>query len=425
MYNNYMKFYEYLQKQYKKDIVKKIIQSNAKERIYSFILNTNIYNDSILNDLNCTKHEYINNAYYCYNSLGNDYRFNNGAIYIQDAASMMISYFLNIYENDCILDMCAAPGGKTIDIALKLKNKGIIISNDINYNRAKTLSNNIENLGFANVFVTCNDFSKIYMNYKSTFTKIILDAPCSGSFMFRKNSNIENDWSINKVLKYVNEQEKLLEYAYEMLTNGGTLYYSTCSLSKEENEYQIQKFLNKHKDIELIKILDNKKFLKGENNIGIYLMPFLFKGEGQYICLLKKQCNSLTFFKKNKFNNSKINNIDLYNFKYILKNETGIYGFNNYINFKYLNILRYGLKLYDISFKKITPSLSLSRYENKTKIIELNNLDYKKYVSGNTINLNIEDGLYIVSFNKVRLGYLKIKNKVGKNLYPIKLRKNT
>ena len=270
-----MNFLDYLQKEYSKDVYEKLIKEFDKERTYSFILNTIKYDETFVSDIIYKKHPYIDNAYYSKESLGNDYRFYNGVFYIQDAASMMISKFLGVNENDVILDMCAAPGGKSIDIAIKLKNNGVIISNDINYSRAKILSNNIENYGFSNVFVTCNDFEKIYKFYNKKFSKIILDAPCSGSFMFRKNEFAKEDWTQEKVKKYSLMQENLLEYAYYMLQDGGTLYYSSCSLSKEENEMQIEKFLNKHEDLELIDLNKDNEFVNGKKNIGIYIMPYL------------------------------------------------------------------------------------------------------------------------------------------------------
>lgn len=417
-----MNFLDYLQKEYSKDVYEKLINEFDKERTYSFILNTIKYDETFVSDIIYKKHPYIDNAYYSKQSLGNDYRFYNGVFYIQDAASMMISKFLDVNENDIILDMCAAPGGKSIDIAIKLKNNGILISNDINYSRAKILSNNIENYGFSNVFVTCNDFEKIYKFYNKKFSKIILDAPCSGSFMFRKNEFAKEDWTQEKVKKYSLMQENLLEYAYYMLQDGGTLYYSTCSLSKQENENQIEKFLNKHEDLELIDLNKDNEFVNGDKNIGIYIMPYLFECEGQYICLIKKHCKTSIFFNNINFSNVKMKELNFLNFKNLYKTDNGIYGFNNVINLKYFNVLRYGLKILDIENKKITPSLALSRYLDNDNTIKLTYDEFKQYISGQQLNINKENGYYIVSYNNINLGFIKVSNNKGNNLYPKKLR---
>lgn len=421
-----MEFYEHLQKEYDTNTVKKLQEEENKQRTYCVILNENKYNENVIKDKIIEKHPFVKNGYYIDKNIGYDYLFSNGVYYYQDAGSMMAAYFLIPNENDIILDMCAAPGGKTIDIALKLKNKGLIISNDVNYSRAKTLSNNIENLGFANVFVTCNDLDKIKNFYKYTFDKIILDAPCSGSFMFRKNEEALKDWSIEKVKKYAIEQEKLLEIADILLKEDGILYYSTCSLSKEENEYQIQNFLKNHPgEYELIELNSENKFYDGINNTGIYMMPFMYKCEGQYICILKKVCKTPLFFAKNSYFN-KNNLLEDINLKFKYETDEGVYLFNNHLNMKYFNTLRYGLKLYDIYNKKITPSLSLSRYLDNLNSIKLDENQFLKYIKGEILtfsnDIKIKDGFNIVSYNGINLGFVKVKNNIAKNLYPKKLR---
>ena len=158
-----MDFLEHLSINYSPEIVEKIVNSFSKERTHSFVLNNAKYSEEHLFDINIIKkHPFIDNAFYFENQkLGNDFRFKNGVIYIQDAAAMMPVHLLGVEQNDIILDMCASPGGKTIDAAIKLNNTGMIISNELSYERSKVLSSNVEKLGFSNVFVTNNDLSKI------------------------------------------------------------------------------------------------------------------------------------------------------------------------------------------------------------------------------------------------------------------------
>ena len=197
-------------------------------------------------------------------------------------------------------------------------------------------------------------------------------------------------------------------------------------MSKEENEYQIQNFLKNHPgEYELIELNSENKFYDGINNTGIYMMPFMYKCEGQYICILKKVCKTPLFFAKNSYfnKNNLLKNIDL-KFKY--ETDDGVYLFNNHLNMKYFNTLRYGLKVYDIYNKKITPSLSLARYLDNLNSIKLDENQFLKYIKGEILtfsnDIKIKDGFNIVSYNGINLGFVKVKNNIAKNLYPKKLR---
>ena len=115
---------------------------------------------------------------------------------------MVPAYLLQANKDDLVLDLCAAPGGKSIQTSFLMENDGLIISNDLSRSRSLSILENVERLGIKNIVITNNDFSKIYPKYKNTFSKIILDAPCSGSGMFKKDTKMIGDWSYNKVLKF-------------------------------------------------------------------------------------------------------------------------------------------------------------------------------------------------------------------------------
>ena len=422
-----MNFLEHLHENYSDEIVEKIIDSFSKERTHSLILNTTKYDENHLFDINIVKkHPLIDNAYYFDNlKLGNDFRFKNGVFYIQDASAMLPVHLLGVEQNDLVLDMCAAPGGKTIDAAIKLNNTGMIISNELSYERAKILSSNVEKLGFCNVFVTSNDLSKIYKNYLNVFDKIILDAPCSGSFMFRKNELSKLDWNYNKVLGCVSVQKDLLNIASEMLKPGGKIAYSTCSVSPEENEYIISDFLSTHNDFEIVKIsAEHKYFYNSRVDGAIYLMPFMFDGEGQFICILQKigqhektskkiienRCRTSIF---GNFSNEKFDN-------YVSKNDQ-VYLYDTYVKLKHFNVIRYGLQVAEIKGKIEVPSFHLAHYL-KNDIYELNEKEFSKYIKGEEINISSPDGFHVVSYKNINLGFVKVKNNVGKNYYPKGLR---
>ena len=425
-----MEFKEYLLKKYDEDFVNDFLSASKDERTSSLILNTNKYSKDILNGVNLISHPYIKNAFYYdknVNKLGIDYRFENGVYFIQDAASMMTVHALDVQKDDVILDLCAAPGGKTIDAAIKLNNSGLIVANDISYERCRVLSSNIERMGFSNVIISNTDFEKVYTHYLNSFDKIILDAPCSGSFMFRKNENARLDWTYEKVLSCQKTQRNLIEIAYQMLKPGGKLIYSTCSISPEENEEIISELLKNHDDIHAQKLDFNddvyeSKILKNS----YYFLPFKFNCEGQFICLLTKDGiqknyipNSENFKKYSGFAGF----FDISFENYITKNDQ-IYGYNSPIKLNKLNILKYGLLISKKKGKIEIPSFHLAHFLDSKKSIKLTEEEFKKYIHGEEISRDINsDGFHVVSYNEVNLGFVKSSNGKLKNHYPKGLRK--
>ena len=201
---------------------------------------------------------------------------------------MLPAFLLSPNENDVVLDLCAAPGGKSMQASLLMHNKGLIVANDISKQRAFAISENAERLGRGNLLIINNDFATIYDRFLNTFDKIILDAPCSGSGMFRKEDKMRQDWTYQKVLKCQDIQKTLILMAYQMLKPGGTMVYSTCSFSFEEDEMVVD-YLLANSDATLLELPDSKYYYKSKNNgHGIHLLPFLFPGEGHYIALIKK-----------------------------------------------------------------------------------------------------------------------------------------
>ena len=197
-----MNFKENLAFYLEENFVDELIDSLNDTRVNSLILNTNKIDKHTFVKLfpKIIPHSFLENVFY-YNKedyeFGKSFLFTNGAYYIMDTSSMLVSYNLEINDNDKVLDLCAAPDGKTIALSLFNKDKNFyILSNDLSYKRSLELSKNIEHLGLKNVLISNSDFSKIYNHYLNTFDKIIVDAPCSGSAMFRKNELAKLDWTI-------------------------------------------------------------------------------------------------------------------------------------------------------------------------------------------------------------------------------------
>ncbi|MCR5116147.1 MAG: RsmB/NOP family class I SAM-dependent RNA methyltransferase, partial [Lachnospiraceae bacterium] len=198
-----------------------------------------------------------------------------GAYYIQEPSAMSAVTELDVKEGDIVLDLCAAPGGKSTQIASYLNGQGLLVTNEINKDRAVILSSNIERMGVRNAVVTSEASDSLARHFPLFFNKILVDAPCSGEGMFRKDETAVSEWSPENVSMCAKRQEEILKNAASMLAPGGTLVYSTCTFSREENEDNIEKFINENPDFELLLI---KR-----------LMPHVIKGEGHFVAKLKKK----------------------------------------------------------------------------------------------------------------------------------------
>ncbi len=213
----------------------------------------------------------------------------SGAIYPMDRSAHRVSRALaralTDVERPDVLDMCAAPGGKSIALA-HIKKLGLLVSNDISRKRAGILRTNIERAGVPDAVVTCIDPITMVGTLNGRFDAIILDAPCSGSGMTRKDERMAEDWSEGKVEECALIQTRLLDAAAELVAEGGIICYSTCSYSRQEDEDAISGFLERHPDFEMMEMEDDGG-LEGIGGLGHRYIPGLFEGEGQYCCLLR------------------------------------------------------------------------------------------------------------------------------------------
>lgn len=427
-----MDFILNLNKYLSKSFVNELLDSMEEKKTSSLILNTKKIDESSFLNLfpHLRKHPFLKYVYY-YNKdeydLGKNYLLIAGAYYIMDASSLITSSLLDVNDGDLILDMCAAPGGKTISLLLyNLDKKFEVISNDISHSRALELSKNIERIGASNVIVTNNDFSLIKNKYKNTFNKIILDAPCSGSAMFRKNELAKKDWTIEKVLSLKEKQILLLNDAIYMLQDGGIIVYSTCSFSYEEDEEVLLEVLKVNPNIHLINIPFKEGFYKDKNiKEPIHLFPSLYEGEGQFIALLKKDGNDKKYdlFIKKEEKNKDLKRFNL-NFNRQITLKDKIYLTNNPLDLSKLNLIRPGLEVYEVKKNYLTPSFSLAHYLNNKASIELNEKEKDLYLHGDEITkvLNLKNDFYLVSYKGINLGFIKYVNGKLKNYYPKGLR---
>lgn len=195
--------------------------------------------------------------------LGNSLEHFTGYFYVQEAASMIPPLVLDPEENETVLDLSAAPGSKTTQIAQMMNNKGCIIANDVNYERISALKNNLERVGVLNTIVTRMEGSDFSKKCKMKFDKVLLDPSCSSEGTIRKNWKALSRWNLNFIRYLSVLQKKLIISSFDLLKKDGILVYSTCTLSPEENEEVVSHLLdNRNAMVEKVK-LKGLKFREG------------------------------------------------------------------------------------------------------------------------------------------------------------------
>lgn len=202
-----------------------------------------------------------------------------GLYYIQEPSAMAPVPLLEAQPGERILDLCAAPGGKSTQIAAAMKGKGLLVSNEIHPARAKILSENIERMGICNACVTNENPKHLAECFPEYFDRILVDAPCSGEGMFRKNEEACEEWSPENVALCAARQDEILDCAARMLRPGGRMVYSTCTFSKEEDEGSVERFLSRHPEFTCQEM---KR-----------LWPHKIKGEGHFAAVLIKGGSAL------------------------------------------------------------------------------------------------------------------------------------
>lgn len=226
-----------------------------------------------------------------------------GMYYIQEPSAMAVAALSGTQPGERILDLCAAPGGKSTQLASMLAGKGILISNEIHPGRAKILSQNIERMGVRNAIVMNEDPETLLPRFPSFFDRIVVDAPCSGEGMFRKEEEAIPNWSPENVQRCAARQAQILDCAAGMLSDGGTLIYSTCTFSREEDEGTIAAFCARHPEFSIVDLparigeerMSGYGFVQGfaepevpETTGTIRLWPHRLDGEGHFVAVLRR-----------------------------------------------------------------------------------------------------------------------------------------
>lgn len=223
-----------------------------------------------------------------------------GLYYIQEPSAMAVGVLADPQPGERVLDLCAAPGGKTTQLAAAMKGQGLLVSNEIHPARAKILSQNVERMGIANAVVTNENPKDLEERFSGFFDRIVVDAPCSGEGMFLKEDQACGQWSEQNVQMCARRQKEILNSAARMLRAGGTLVYSTCTFAPEENEGAVSVFLEAHPDFSVKQTEAYEGFSEGrpdwvdgngleETRNTFRLWPHLLEGEGHYAAVLQKE----------------------------------------------------------------------------------------------------------------------------------------
>lgn len=221
-----------------------------------------------------------------------------GLYYIQEPSAMTPANVLPVNPGDIVFDMCAAPGGKSTELAARLAGEGLLITNDISNSRTKALLKNVEVSGVANLCVLNEDPARISDKFHEFFDKVLIDAPCSGEGMFRKDNKLIRAWEQSGPEVYAAIQRSIILHGADMLRPGGMMLYSTCTFSKTEDEDSIRHLLKNRPDMKLVDIVPYEGFSKGfvadeediKNNMDkcVRIFPHKMQGEGHFVALLKK-----------------------------------------------------------------------------------------------------------------------------------------
>jgi NOL1/NOP2/sun family putative RNA methylase len=372
-----------------------------------------------------------------------------GLYYIQEPSAMFIAEQLAPMKGDRVLDLCAAPGGKTTQLAGMMDQEGLLVANEINTKRAKALSENIERLGITNALVTNETPERLAERFQGYFDKILVDAPCSGEGMFRKDEEAIRYWSQDHVNSCARQQQNILDSAFKMLKKDGILVYSTCTFSPEENEQTIEAFLNKYVDMELQSIIKPEGIQDGrpewsttkrEDLLKVArLWPHKLQGEGHFVAKLKKtssaEVSAITSAGSNfgkgqlkdfqQFSNETFVNHSFENF--FLFNQQ-LYALPNYCpTFQGLRVLRVGLHLGELKKNRFEPNHALALSLKKEQIKHCFNLSSKDdqwihFLKGETITTGADRGWTLVTIDGYPLGWGKEAKGILKNFYPKGLR---
>lgn len=427
-------------KQLLQDEYDKYLESFNNDRVYGLRINTNkisVKDFLKINPFNLTPIPWCDDGFYFdeNDKPSKHPYYYAGLYYIQEPSAMLPAQVLPIEENDIVLDACAAPGGKSSKLANKLNGTGLLVSNDISVSRAQVLLKALESQGVCNYYVMAQDINDI--NLHNTFDKILIDAPCSGEGMFRKDSDLIKSWLEKGNEYYANIQKSIISKALDLLKDGGQMVYSTCTFSPLEDEDIIEYALSICPKLKVLPIKQSQGFAVGitENTKNcVRLYPHRIKGEGHFVALLQKgeskndkttNVNKCDLPKDEFFNNL----TNTYNGTLVSRQDKLYIEPNVSINTNGLRVLRSGLYLGEYKHNKFEPSQALAMSLSKDTYKNILNFDLNddrviKYLKCETLDVKDKyvNGYVLVCVDGYPLGFGKVDKGILKNKYPANYR---
>lgn len=378
--------------------------------------------------------------------IGNHPFHHAGMIYVQDPGAMAPAECLEIKPDWYILDMCAAPGGKSSQLRNKLNEKGILVSNEIIRSRCKILTGNIERLGFRNTATTCLEPARIAQIFPDTFDMIMVDAPCSGEGMFRKDDIAVDEWSEANVIHCAQRQKDILSHAVKALRRGGYIVYSTCTFSLEENEMVVDSFLQQYPDFELLPVCDSVREYTADGicfdgcqckniNNARRFYPHRSRGEGQFMAVLHDTRAGESYAEYAEKMTAKTDRIvtdfldetlSEYDRQLLsFYNGTPVYGAPSIVPEK--TAFSCGVTVGEIRKNYIQPHHQFfmamgTQFKRKIELAPDSD-DLEKYLHGEEISVDCENGWAVITTAGCTVGGVKVSAGRAKNHYPKGLRK--
>lgn len=377
-----------------------------------------------------------------------------GLYYLQEPSAMTPASRLPIEPGDRVLDVCAAPGGKATELGARLQGKGVLIANDISNSRAKGLLKNIEVFGIGNVLVLSEEPGKLVGYFKEYFDKILIDAPCSGEGMFRKDRKMIKAWEEHGPEFFANLQKSIIIQAAEMLKPGGMMLYSTCTFDGRENEQMVEYLLERHPEFEILSITPYDGFAHGIPELTkskdeaykrtVRIFPHKMKGEGHFLALLRKRDIRETDLAKSVNEDSSAGRgrkklpQELEEFfrgitwkldadRLEIHGERVYYMPCSLPDVRGIRFLRTGLLLGELKKNRFEPSQALAmclKKEEYDKVLNLKAEDVRisRYLKGETLEVSdvlpeTSNGWYLVCVDGYPLGWGKLTRGTMKNKY--------
>lgn len=388
----------------------------------------------------CERIPWCENGFYVTKEIidGNHPYHSAGLFYFQEPSAMSAVEALDIHPGDYVLDLCAAPGGKATQAAAATRGCGLLVANEPIPKRAAILAENIERLGITNAVVTNETPDRLEKPFEGFFDKIIVDAPCSGEGMFRKEPQAAEHWSPEHVSSCAQRQKNILASAVKMLKPGGCMVYSTCTFAPEENEENVLFVLDNFPELLLCEIRlaglcpANGAWAGSGRDLSAAkrFFPHRQKGEGHFIALFKKSGEAVSTSPAVRVTeNSSFLQFEKEFLNTHLSGDLRLFGDNLYlvpcgISLDKIKVVRAGLHLGILKKNRFEPSHALAKALACTDFkycVELNDDELKKYMHGETLPTDVS-GWAAVTYGGYAIGWAKGSGGILKNHYPKHLR---